>query len=318
MPSGAVPAPVARSLVHVASRAERSLSFGAVAGDYDRLRPSPPPEAVDWLLPDRRDIVVDLAAGTGLLTRALAGKVRHVIAVEPDERMRSVLHARSADVEVLAGRGESIPLPDASADGVFVSSAWHWMDPSLAVPEIARVLRDGGRFGVIWTGRRHDIPWLHGDEWFSEAHAEARGHRESSAGPEASRAEPTERSWRQQLSWYEEPEAEGTDEVRADERIPDRERRQVRLPDRTLFDNIETTVFRFSRSMPVADVVDMLATYSGIITASPEARAAGRARAAAALAAEFPSVAELEVPMRSRCWRADRTSRATGSTPQDH
>ncbi len=282
------------------------MSFGAVAADYDRLRPSPPSEAVDWLLPDRRDVVVDLAAGTGLLTRALAGKVGHVIAVEPDERMRSVLQARSADVEVVPGRGESMPLPDASADAVFVSSAWHWMDPSLAVPEIARVLRDGGRFGVIWTGRQRDIGWLHGDEWFSEAHGEA----DSRAGPTASRAAPTERSW-YQLSWYEAPDAGDLDELPASERIPDRERRQVRLPDRTLFGNIDTRVFRFSRKMPVADIVDMLATYSGIITARPEARDVGRARATAALATEFPSVDELEVPMRSRCWRADRTRRVS-------
>ena len=279
------------------------MSFGAVAGDYDRLRPGPPPEAIDWLLPDRRDVVVDLAAGTGLLTRALAGKVRHVIAVEPDERMRSVLQERSADVEVLAGRGESIPLPDASADAVFVSSAWHWMDPRLAVPEIGRVLKDGGRFGVIWTGRRRDIEWLHADEWFSEARAEAQAGREKPA----SKSRDAQSLY--EPSWFEQPEAERPDDVPASEQIPDRERRQVWLPDRTLFRNIETTVFRFSRYMPVADIVDMLATYSGIITASPGARETGRARATAALAEQFPGAAELDVPMRSRCWRADRVSR---------
>jgi SAM-dependent methyltransferase len=292
------------------------MSFGAVAGDYDRLRPSPPPEAIDWLLPDRRDVIVDLAAGTGLLTRALAGKAGHVIAVEPDERMRLVLQARSGDVEVLAGRGESIPLPDGSADAVFVSSAWHWMDASRAVPEVARVLRDGGRLGVIWTGRRRDIEWLHADEWFSEARAEARADgkcpaRSAADGAQKIGQSPQEQSWHE-LSWYEHSDPENADEIPASERIPDCERRQVRLPDRTLFRNIETGVFRFSRYMPVADVVDMLATYSGIITASPAAREAGRARAAAALAAEFPGAAELEVPMRSRCWRADRASR--GST----
>jgi ubiquinone/menaquinone biosynthesis C-methylase UbiE len=289
------------------------MSFGAVASDYDRLRPGPPPEAIDWLLPDRRDVVVDLAAGTGLLTRALAAKAGHVIAVEPDDRMRSVLQSRSADVEVLAGRGESIPLPDASADAVFVSSAWHWMDPSLAVPEIGRVLRDSGRFGVIWTGRRRDIEWLHGDEWFSEARAETHADRTKDEPPRTEQARNekagNEQSWFEP-SWYEQPDAERPDDIPADERIPDQEHRQVWLPDRTLFGNIETMVFRFSRSMPVADIIDMLATYSGIITASPQAREAGRARAAAALAAEFPAAAELEVPMRSRCWRADRTSRA--------
>jgi hypothetical protein len=159
---------------------------------------------------------------------------------------------------------------------------------------------------VIWTGRQRDIEWLHGEEWFSEAHAEA----DTRAGPTASRAAPPERSWHQ-LSWYEAPDAGDLDELPASERIPDRERRQVRLPDRTLFGNIDTRVFRFSRRMPLADIVDMLATYSGIITASPEARDVGRARAAAALAAEFPGVGELEVPMRSRCWRADRMRRVS-------
>ena len=51
-------------------------------------------------------------------------------------------------------------MPDASADGVFVSSAWHWLDPERAVPEIGRVLRDGGRLGVIWTSRDRDVDWV--------------------------------------------------------------------------------------------------------------------------------------------------------------
>ena len=252
------------------------MSFGAVAGDYDRVRPGPPAEAIDWLLPARRAVAVDVGAGTGLLTRALAGKVEHVIAVEPDQRMRSVLQAKSAGVSVLAGRGEAIPLPDSSADAVLVSSAWQWLRPQEAVPEIARVLRDGGRLGLIWTSRERDIGWLHPDEWFREVSAEQAD--DLTGSPERSVA----------------PGGNG---------------RQVLLPDQAPFRNIETREFKFSRYMPVPDVVAMLATYSGIITASPEARAAGQARAAAALAAQFPGAAELEVPMRSWCWRADRLPR---------
>ena len=263
------------------------MSFGAIAGDYDRLRPDPPPDAVDWLLPARRDVVVDLAAGTGKLTRALAGKVSHIVAVEPDERMRSVLQSRSAGVEVLPGRGESIPLPDASVDGVFVSSAWHWMDPELAVPEIARVLRGGGRLGILSTGRERDIGWLHEGEWFTEARAE----RELDA-ERGRRSEP---------------------ERRADQRAGNGAGRQVRLPEGAPFINIDTHVFRFSRYLPVADVVDMLATYSGVITASRQAQEAGKARAAAALAEQFPGAAELPVPMASRCWRADRLPRVSSA-----
>jgi SAM-dependent methyltransferase len=131
-----------------------------VADDYDRLRPGPPADALDWLVPAGCEVAVDLGAGTGLFSRALARRVGQVTAVEPDERMRAVLAARSPGVLVVAGRGEGIPLPDASADAVFVSSAWHWLDPEAAVPEIARVLRDGGRLGVTWTSRDRRVDWV--------------------------------------------------------------------------------------------------------------------------------------------------------------
>jgi SAM-dependent methyltransferase len=252
------------------------MSFGAIASDYDRLRPGPSPEAVDWLLPARRDVVVDLAAGTGLLSRALAGKAGHVIAVEPDERMRSVLQDRSPGVEVLAGRGEAIPLPDASADAVLVSSAWHWMDPELAVPEIARVLRDHGRFGVLWNSRDRSAPWMRADEWF----------RTEEPQPDAPVSPPEPSSGGRVWGGHDAP-----------------------LPDPGAFENIETAVFRFSRWMTPSDLVDLLTTYSQVITAGPDVRDAGRARARAALAAEFPGATEIEVPMRSRCWRADRVPR---------
>lgn len=246
------------------------MSFGAIADDYDRLRPAPPLEAVEWLLPARRDVVVDLGAGTGLLSRAVEPLARHVIAVEPDGRMREVLAERSAGVDAVAGRGEAIPMPDASADAVLVSSAWHWMDPGLAVPEIARVLRDDGRFGVIWTGR-HQTSWLRPDEWFVVG---TRGL----AAPQGAGRTASER--------------------------------HVAVPDPGAFQKIETATFRFTRSMTIPDLVEWLTTYSRVITASDEVKAAGRARATAALTEQFPGATEIEVPMRSRCWRADRAPRA--------
>ena len=136
------------------------MSFGSIAQDYDGLRPQPPREAVDWLVPPGCGVAVDVGAGTGLFTRTLVGRVAQVVAVEPDARMRRVLAARSPGVRVVEGRGESIPLPDASADAVFVSSAWHWMDHERAVPEIGRLLRDGGRLGLIWTSRDREVDWV--------------------------------------------------------------------------------------------------------------------------------------------------------------
>ena len=247
------------------------MSFGAIADDYDRVRPVAPPDAVDWLLPGDCQTAVDLGAGTGLLSRALASRVPQVIAVEPDPRMRAVLQARSPGVRVMAGTGEAIPLPDASADGVFVSSAWHWMDPGRAVPEIARVLRDGGRFGVIWTSRDRGSGWL---REFGLARQQA------SADPGAG-ARPGQH--------------------------------EVALPEGSPFVRIETRSFAFSRSMTIDEFVDMYATYSRLITASPQDRAVELARARDAVQERFPDAGEIDVPMRSSCWRADRAGRVSGT-----
>jgi SAM-dependent methyltransferase len=218
---------------------------------------------VDWLLPPRCEVAVDLAAGTGLLSRALAGRVPEVIAVEPDERMAAVLRARSPGVRVLRGTGESIPLDDAQADGVFVSSAWHWFDPERAVPEIARVLRDGGRLGLLWTTRDREVPWVRSLDL-----------QHDSPGPGRVR------------------------------------HREIILPDTGLFGPPVTASFRFTRPMTIEGIVDMLATYSGVITAEPGERAAALAYARDRLEQQFPGAGEIDVPMRAWCWRADRVTRA--------
>jgi SAM-dependent methyltransferase len=86
-----------------------------------------------------------------LFTRALLSRVPQITAVEPDGRMRAVLAERTAGARALDGHGEAIPLPAASADAVFASTARHWLDPAPAVPEIARVLRDGGQWQALLT-----------------------------------------------------------------------------------------------------------------------------------------------------------------------
>ncbi len=131
-------------------------SFGAIADDYDRFRLRPPAEAVAWFLPARVEVALDLGAGTGVLSRRLLERADQVIAVEPDARMRAVIAQRTPDVRALEGTAERIPLADAAADAVIVSSAWHWMDPTRAIPEIARVLRPGGVFGILWTTIDHE------------------------------------------------------------------------------------------------------------------------------------------------------------------
>lgn len=264
----------------VGEEEERATSFGSVAGNYDRVRPEPPPQALDWLVPAGCEVAVDLAAGTGLFTRALIGRAAQVVAVEPDERMRAVLAQRSPQVRTLEGWGEAMPLPDDCADAVFVSTAWHWLDPPRAVPEIARVLRSGGRLGVIWTSRDRT------DDWVAELDLlRLPGIGRPDTDPDRPRT---------------------TAEVR--EKL-DREH-TVTLPDGAEFSDPRVASFRFTRTLTVAEVVDWLATNSRFIAASAADREAGLARCRAALLEVTGGGEIVQMPMRSWCWRAERVNRA--------
>lgn len=257
----------------VGDEKESATSFGRLAGTYDRVRPGPAPAAVDWLLPAGCGVVVDLAAGTGLFTRALTGRARQVVAVEPDKRMRCVLAARSDDVQVLDGRAEDIPLPDGCADAVLVSHAWHWFDPERAVREIARVLMDDGRLGVLWTSRDRADDWVAGLDVI-------RAPREPRTPDEA-----MERLSRQHT---------------------------VTMPEGQPFTAAEIASFGFRRMISVDDMLDWLVTASQVITAEPAERAAGLARSRAALEARAFRAGGTDLvrmPMRSWCWRADRLPR---------
>jgi SAM-dependent methyltransferase len=141
-------------------KAQRAASFGGAAVHYERYRPGPPVEAVEWILPRPARTVVDLGAGTGALTRLLVGRADEVVAVEPDDRMRAVLAEAVPGARAVAGRGESIPLPDADADAVIASSSWHWMDPVATLTEVARVLVPGGTLAAVWSGPDREAPFL--------------------------------------------------------------------------------------------------------------------------------------------------------------
>jgi SAM-dependent methyltransferase len=146
---------------HSAAQHQRQAwSFGAAAAAYERGRPPYPAEAVDWLLPEAASRVLDLGAGTGKLTRQLRDRGLDVIAVEPSEGMREQLARAVPGVTVHAGSAEEIPLADSSVDAVLVAQAWHWVDLSRAVSEVARVLVPGGRLGLVWNIRDEREDWV--------------------------------------------------------------------------------------------------------------------------------------------------------------
>lgn len=143
-----------------ADKAVRARSFGAAADVYERARPSYPDDAIDWLLPEGARTVLDLGAGTGKLTRALATRGLDVVAVEPIAEMRASLAWAAPEARVLDGTAEAIPLEDDSVDAITVAQAWHWVDPERATAEAARVLRPGGTLALIWNRRDERVDWV--------------------------------------------------------------------------------------------------------------------------------------------------------------
>ena len=133
--------------------------FTRSAAAYERARPDYPAGALGWLA-ERLGLtagatVLDLAAGTGKLTRPLLAAGFEVIAVEPVAEMRSAL---PTEATVLDGLAERIPLPAASVDAVTVAQAFHWFAGDAALAEIHRVLRPGAALGLIWNRRRMSDP----------------------------------------------------------------------------------------------------------------------------------------------------------------
>jgi len=138
--------------------------FAAGAEAYERGRPEYSPDAIAALVrkleigPGAR--VLDLAAGTGKLTRQIAPTGADIVAVEPIAEMRAKLESALPDVEAIEGTAERIPLPNHSVDAVTVGQGFHWFDGIRAVSEIRRVLKPGGALGLIWQTRDPRLPWI--------------------------------------------------------------------------------------------------------------------------------------------------------------
>jgi SAM-dependent methyltransferase len=246
-----------------------SASFGAVADEYNRLRPGPSAEALDWLLPAGATDILEIGAGTGVLTRLLAGRVTHVVAVEPDDRMRAVLASRDTGVDIVEGRAEEIPAASSSFDVVIAASAWHWVDEERAVPEVARVLRPGGRLSLVWSGPDRSVDWMRslwaGGIVFSpdeQADVDARRRRRHVVNLDGAGPSP--------------------------------------------FGEPETTLFRWTTPMTKADLVALSTTYSAVITMEATARRHHLEAMTHYLDTHeaFAGLDVIDVPMRSYCWRA--------------
>lgn len=180
-------------------RAELAAAFTAQGPDYDRLRPGYPAQAIDAILTAAGPATVagsagaagpattaiDLGAGTGKLTLALAARGLNVAAVDPSAAMLEVIESATApvpgtapapgatsapttapapapvSVRTLRRSAEDTGLPSGAADIVTAAQAWHWFDLEPATAEAHRLLRPGGVLALLWNTLDVQIPWVH-------------------------------------------------------------------------------------------------------------------------------------------------------------
>jgi SAM-dependent methyltransferase len=140
---------------------ERANSFDAVAAEYAVRRPGYPADAVAFIAGgEQARRLLDLGAGTGLLTEPLLAAGHEVVAVDPSAAMLAQLTSRMSSGTTAVGTAEELPLPDADVDGVVAGQAAHWFEPRATARELRRVLRPGGSVGLVWNFRDERVPWI--------------------------------------------------------------------------------------------------------------------------------------------------------------
>jgi SAM-dependent methyltransferase len=128
-------------------------ALGGYAGAYDDARPSPPAVVLDVLeryAGGSPRLVVDLGSGTGLSTRAWAGRAERVIGVEANPAMLRVARDATEEpgIRFVEGYADATGLDPHQADIVTCAQSFHWIDPHAVLPEAARLLRPGGVFAA--------------------------------------------------------------------------------------------------------------------------------------------------------------------------
>lgn len=158
----------------VASPAFRTDLYEGTASFYEHFRPAYPAALLDDLTArtgragHRR--LLDLACGTGQITRALAGAFAEVWAVDQDADMVRVgrdatRSAGVANVRWITGRAEAVPAPTGAFDLVTIGNAFHRLRRETVAAGVRALLAPGGSLTLLWS----DAPWRGEEAWQAAA-----------------------------------------------------------------------------------------------------------------------------------------------------
>lgn len=137
------------------------VTFDAVSEEYEKARPTYPPDVYDALEPLTDALVLEGGAGTGIATAALLQRGARVVAFDVSDSMIRRATRRLLRLPVVIADGAFLPFRAECADLLCFAQAWHWVDSNRRCSEAARILRSGGRWAGWWSHARAD-----GEEWF--------------------------------------------------------------------------------------------------------------------------------------------------------
>lgn len=139
--------------------------FTGKAELYSKYRPSYPEAFLDDLFerirPTQESVLVEIGSGSGILTEQLLRRHGCVIAVEPNDDMRSVAEHNLAKYSGFVshiGTAENTLLENQCADLVIAAQAFHWFEPEAFRKECRRILRPDAPVVLVWNMRDESMP----------------------------------------------------------------------------------------------------------------------------------------------------------------
>jgi ubiquinone/menaquinone biosynthesis C-methylase UbiE len=141
--------------------------FSGKADVYSKSRPSYPNEFLNYLISsnslNESSKVADIGSGTGILTRQLLEQGLSVIAVEPNDDMRTAAETalnQFAYFTSIKAAAEETTIPDNSVDLVIAAQAFHWFDHEKFKLECKRILKQNAKVALVWNSRDFTSPLI--------------------------------------------------------------------------------------------------------------------------------------------------------------
>lgn len=131
----------------------RAVIFGRDAETYESVRPSYPKQVIDHVASlVAAHHAVEVGAGTGKATAAMARDGLHLTCLEPSPQMAAVLESKGyPGVEVVTSSFEDWDGAAGSLDLLYAAQSWHWVDREAGPRKALALLRPGGAIALFWN-----------------------------------------------------------------------------------------------------------------------------------------------------------------------